>query len=54
MSFFEKLKKGLTKTKNAVFKPIQQLFSFRKFDEDMLDDLEEILKEILLSLMTYI
>ncbi|MBQ7500326.1 MAG: signal recognition particle receptor subunit alpha, partial [Clostridia bacterium] len=43
MSFFDKLKQGLKKTKNAMFKPIQNLFRLRKFDDDMLDELEEIL-----------
>ena len=44
MSFFEKLKKGLAKTKNAIFKPFAELFkSLRKVDEDLMDELEEIL-----------
>ncbi len=44
MSFFEKLKKGLQKTKNALFKPFSDLFkSLRKIDEDLMDELEEIL-----------
>lgn len=44
MGFFEKLKEGLTKTKNAIFKQVDNLFkSFVKVDEDMLDELEELL-----------
>ncbi|MBQ7412459.1 MAG: signal recognition particle-docking protein FtsY [Clostridia bacterium] len=44
MSFFEKLKKGLQKTKNALFKPFADLFkSLRKVDEDLMEELEEIL-----------
>lgn len=44
MSFFEKLKKGLQKTKNAIFKPFSDLFkSFKKVDEDLMEELEEIL-----------
>lgn len=44
MSFFDKLKKGLQKTKNAIFKPFADLFkSLRKVDEDLMEELEEIL-----------
>ena len=44
MSFFEKLKKGLQKTKNAIFKPFADLFkSLRSVDEDLMEELEEIL-----------
>ena len=44
MSFFEKLKKGLQKTKNALFKPFAVIFGGRrKIDEDLLEELEEIL-----------
>ena len=44
MSFFDKLKKGLQKTKNVMIKPFSSLFSsFRKVDEDLLEELEEIL-----------
>ena len=44
MSFFEKLKRGLQKTKNAIFKPFADLFkSLRKVDEDLMEELEEIL-----------
>ncbi|MBO5439558.1 MAG: signal recognition particle-docking protein FtsY [Clostridia bacterium] len=43
MSFFEKLKRGLQKTKNAIFKPFADLFkSLRKVDE-LMEELEEIL-----------
>lgn len=44
MGFFEKLKAGLTKTKNTVFAQVNNLFkSFVKVDEEMLEELEEIL-----------
>ena len=44
MGFFEKLKEGLRKTKNALFGRVHDLFiSMRKVDEDLLDELEEIL-----------
>ena len=44
MSFFEKLKNGLKKTKNGLFGKINDLFkAFRRVDEDLLDELEEIL-----------
>lgn len=44
MSFFEKLKNGLSKTKKGVFGRISDLFkSLRRVDEDLLDELEEIL-----------
>ncbi len=44
MGFFEKLKEGLTKTKNAVLGQVNRLFAaFVKIDEDLLEELEEIL-----------
>ena len=44
MSFFDKLKKGLEKTKNAIIKPFSNLFKIiRGVDEDLLEELEEIL-----------
>ena len=44
MGFFDKLKAGLSKTKNALFGKLDQLFkSFSKVDEDMLEELEEAL-----------
>ena len=44
MGFFEKLKAGLSKTKNAIFGKIDSLFkSFRKVDEDLFEELEELL-----------
>ena len=44
MGFFDKLKQGLTKTKNAVVAQMDSLFkSFVAIDEDMLEELEEIL-----------
>lgn len=44
MAFFEKLKNGLNKTKTSFDEKINNAFStFRKVDEDLLDELEEIL-----------
>ena len=44
LSFWEKLKKGLTKTKNALFGSVNELLkNFVKVDEDMLEELEELL-----------
>ena len=44
MGFFEKLKKGLQKTKTAIFGKIDSLFkSFRKVDEELFEELEELL-----------
>ena len=44
MSFFDKLKKGLTKTKDGIFKQVDNLFkAFARVDEDMLEELEELL-----------
>ena len=42
--FFDKLKKGLSKTKNSINEKINNIFStFRKVDEDLLEELEEAL-----------
>ena len=44
MGFFEKLKRGMNKTKSSFDEKISNVFkSFRKVDEDFLDELEEIL-----------
>ena len=44
MSFFDKLKQGLGKTKSSIDEKINNVFStFRKVDEDLLEELEEIL-----------
>jgi len=44
MGFFEKLKNGMSKTKTSFDEKINNVFkSFRKVDEDFLDELEEIL-----------
>ena len=44
MGFFDKLKNGLFKTKSAIVGKIDALFkSFRKVDEDLFDELEELL-----------
>lgn len=44
MGFFDKLKQGLNKTKTSIDDKINNVFSnFRKVDEDLLEELEEIL-----------
>ena len=44
MGFFDKLKNGLGKTKNSINEKINNVFSvFRKVDEEMLEELEEVL-----------
>ena len=44
MGFFNKLKEGLAKTKNAFVGKIDNLFkSFRKVDEELFEELEELL-----------
>ena len=44
MGFFDKLKEGLAKTKNAVFGQVNEIVkNFRKVDEEFLEELEEIL-----------
>ncbi len=44
MGFFDKLKNGLLKTKNAIVGKIDSIFkSFKKIDEDLFDELEELL-----------
>ena len=44
MGFFDKLKAGLQKTKNAVFGQLNEVIkNFRKVDEDLLEELEEIM-----------
>ncbi len=44
MGFFDKLKEGLFKTKNAITKKVDALFKkFVKVDEDLFDELEELL-----------
>ena len=44
MSFFEKSKQGLSKTKNSFDEKMNQVFSgFRKVDEELLEELEEVL-----------
>ena len=43
-SFWGRLKNGLTKTRNALFAPVDNLLkAFTKVDEDLLEELEEIL-----------
>ncbi len=43
-SFWGRLKSGLSKTRNALFAPVDTLLkSFTKVDEDLLEELEEIL-----------
>ena len=44
MGFFEKLKQGMSKTKTSLDEKISNVFkSFKKVDEDFLDELEEVL-----------
>lgn len=44
MAFFEKLKNGLKKTKNAIFGQVDSLLrSFVRVDEDFLEELEDLL-----------
>ena len=44
MGFFDKLKQGLSKTKSSFEEKMNNVFStFRKVDEDLLEELEEIL-----------
>jgi len=44
VSFFDKLKQGLGKTKNSIDEKINNVFSvFRKVDEELLEELEEVL-----------
>ena len=44
MGFFEKLKSGLAKTKNALFGRVDELLkAFVRIDEDFLEELEELL-----------
>ena len=44
MGFFDKLKQGLTKTKESINDKINNVFkNFRKVDEDLLEELEEAL-----------
>lgn len=44
MAFFDKLKQGLDKTKSSIDKKINNVFSvFRKVDEELLEELEEVL-----------
>ena len=44
MSFFDRLKHGLTKTKEGIFNQVDNLYkSFVRVDEEMLEELEELL-----------
>ena len=44
MGFFDKLKNGLNKTKTSFDEKINNVFSnFRKVDEELLEELEEVL-----------
>ena len=44
MGFFDRLKNGLGKTKNSINEKINNVFSvFRKVDEELLEELEEVL-----------
>ena len=53
MGFFEKLKNGLLKTKSAIVGKIDGIFKkFRRVDEDLFDELEEVLIEADLGVET--
>jgi fused signal recognition particle receptor len=44
MGFFDKLKLGMSKTKESLNEKINDVFSnFKKIDEDLIEELEEIL-----------
>lgn len=43
LSFFKKIKSGLSKTNTGVFGKLKSLLSSNKIDEDTLDEIEEIL-----------
>ena len=44
MGFFDKLKSGLSKTKNAIFSQMDDLFkTFFAIDDDLIEELEELL-----------
>ena len=44
MGFFDKLKNGLNKTKTSFDEKMNNVFSgFRKVDEELLEELEEVL-----------
>ncbi len=44
MGFFDKIKKGLEKTKNSMMKQVEQIFhNFTKIDEELFEELEETL-----------
>ena len=44
MGFFDKLKQGLSKTKNSFEEKMNNVFrTFRKVDEDLLEELEEVI-----------
>ena len=53
MGFFDKLKQGMNKTKNSFDEKINNVFkSFKKVDEEFLDELEEICKNNFSNLVT--
>ena len=41
MGFFEKIKQGLSKTRNAIGSALNDLFKFSELDDDFYDELEE-------------
>lgn len=45
VSFFDKLKKSLSRTKDAIAEKIAQVVTGRKIDQQLIDELEEILIE---------
>lgn len=43
MGFFEKIKQGLRKTRESIGAMLSSIFSGRRVDEDLMDELEEVL-----------
>ncbi len=43
MGFFEKIKQGLRKTRESIGAMLSNIFSGRRVDEDLMDELEEVL-----------
>ena len=43
MGFFEKIKQGLRKTRESIGAMLSSIFSGRRVDEDLMDELDEVL-----------
>ena len=43
MGFFDKIKQGLTKTRDAISETFNDIFSVSELDDDFYDELEESL-----------